>query len=143
MRFNKNISMYLVILSTIVVYTFKAIYCVYNYSSTNYNSRWHKHNVFSALTLFQFISLFDDGCSYLHITAYISPPKRRASHRFFITANFKHSHCILASRFVCKVLPIPSMTIRSTLYLTIARHRSKSRRLLNIETNIYIYSITN
>jgi len=74
-----------------------------------------------------FFTLF--GHSYLHRTENISPPSLVASHRFFITATFRHSHVNLALRFVWRARPIPSRTTRSTPWDDIAFARSRFNRL--------------
>ena len=61
--------------------------------------------------------------SYLNTTANISPPSLWASHRFFKTATFKHSQLNLAYKLVWIDLPIPSKTIRSTPWITMASTR--------------------
>ena len=88
------------------------------------NVLFHCYQPYLSLSFF---TLF--GHSYLHRTENISPPSLVASHRFLITATFRHSHMNLALRFVWRARPIPSRTTRSTPCDDIAFARSRFNRL--------------
>ena len=66
------------------------------------------------------------GLSYLKTAAYISPPSRWASQRFFRTATFRDSQFSVAYKFVWIARPMPSKTRRSTPLSTIASTKAWS-----------------
>lgn len=67
----------------------------------------------------------------------MSPPKRFASHLFFITAIFKASHEKQASKFVWIARPIPSMMTKSVSSLFM---RSTSWQSINLKPKIFFVS---
>lgn len=74
-----------------------------------------------------------------HITENCCAPKLLASHSFFNTANFTQSTVNLAYRLVCTARPMPSIIMRSTVFINL--HKSGKENNITINDKQKLYNI--